>query len=184
MWPPRFEEALNRLRVRAGLLLSLAVVLLARPNWPSLLSGAAVSSLGLLIRTWASGHLRKEKELTVSGPYRYSRHPLYLGNLMIGLGIVIGARSWWVLGMFIAYFGIFYPPIIRREGNRMRQLFPEKYEDYGQKVPLFFPSLKKGRSSPDRFSWPLYRRNKEYRALYGTVLFWLAVAAKMLLLKH
>jgi protein-S-isoprenylcysteine O-methyltransferase Ste14 len=181
MWHPKLEETLNRLRVRVGLFLALAVILLARPTWPFLLAGVAVSAAGLVARAWASGHLRKEKELTVSGPYRYSRNPLYLGNLVIGLGIVIGARSWWVGGLFVAYFGVFYPLIIGRERDRMRQLFPDKYAEYGRKVPLFFPSFRKGHFSPSRFSWDLYKQNKEYRALYGTALFWLAVAAKMIL---
>ncbi|MEW5900966.1 MAG: isoprenylcysteine carboxylmethyltransferase family protein [Acidobacteriota bacterium] len=180
----RIEETINRLRVRVGLLLAFAVVALAHPTWAFFLPGVIVSALGLLIRAWASGHLRKEKELTVSGPYRYSRNPLYLGNLVIGVGIVVGAYSWWFLGLFAAYFGIFYPLIVRRERDRMKRLFPQKYEEYGKKVPLFFPSFKKGRSSPSRFSWPLYRQNKEYRAVYGTALFWLVVAVKMLTLNR
>jgi protein-S-isoprenylcysteine O-methyltransferase Ste14 len=177
------QEILNRFRVRAGLFLALAVILLARPTWRSILSGILICALGLAIRTWASGHLRKEKELAVSGPYRYSRNPLYLGNFLLGIGVTVGARSWWVLGLCVSYFAVFYPLIIRRERERMKNLFPRQYEDYGKKVPLFFPSLRKHLPANGRFSWSLYRLNKEYRALLGTILVWLVLAAKLLLLK-
>ncbi len=180
----KFQETMNRLRVRAGLFLALAVVLLARPTWFSILIGILISFLGLVIRAWASGHLRKEKALAVSGPYRYSRNPLYLGNFLLGIGITAGARSWWVLGLCVAYYSVFYPMIIRRERERMKNLFPQQYVEYGRKVPLFFPSPRKHLPANGRFSWPLYRRNREYRALLGTILVWLVLAAKLLMLKQ
>jgi protein-S-isoprenylcysteine O-methyltransferase Ste14 len=179
-----FQETMNRLRVRAGLFLALAVVLLARPTWASVLLGILISFLGLVIRAWASGHLRKEKALAVSGPYRYSRNPLYVGNFLLGIGITAGARSWWVLGLCVAYYAIFYPMIIRRERERMKNLFPQQYSEYGKKVPLFFPSPRKHLPANGRFSWSLYKRNREYRALLGTILVWLVLAAKLLMLKH
>ncbi len=184
MISPRLEEILNRLRVRAGVFLAIAVILLARPVWTSIFLGVLISFFGLAIRAWASGHLRKEKTLAVSGPYRYSRNPLYVGNFLLGIGIVVGARSWWVFGLFVGYYGIFYPLIIRRERNRMRELFPQQYEEYRKKVPLFFPSIRKHYPAKGKFSWALYMRNKEYRALQGTVLVWLILAAKLILLNR
>jgi protein-S-isoprenylcysteine O-methyltransferase Ste14 len=178
------QEILNRLRVRAGLFIAVAVIVLARPSWSSILLGILISFFGLAIRAWASGHLRKEKALAVSGPYRYSRNPLYLGNFLLGIGITAGARSWWVAGLFIAYYALFYPMIIRRERERMKALFPHQYHEYGKKVPLFFPSPRKHLPSNGRFSWSLYRQNREFRALYGTILVWLVLAAKLLLLKQ
>jgi len=180
---PRLRETLNRLRVRAGSVLAIAVLLLARPSWASILFGILVGVVGLAIRAWASGHLRKEKTLAVSGPYRYSRNPLYVGNFLLGAGIVITARSWWVLALFALYFGTFYPLIILRERERMRQLFPAEYEEYGQRVPLILPSLRKRHGATAvKFSWPLYVHNKELRALLGAAIFWLALAAEMLIL--
>jgi protein-S-isoprenylcysteine O-methyltransferase Ste14 len=184
MISPRLEEILNRIRVRAGLFLAIAVVLLARPDWTSILLGVLVCLLGLAIRGWASGHLSKEKKLAVSGPYRYSRNPLYVGNFLLGIGVVGGARSWWVVGLFVCYYGVFYPLIIRRERNRMRELFPQQYEEYGKKVPLFFPSIRRHLPAKGKFSWALYRQNKEYRALQGTILVWLVLAAKHILLNR
>jgi protein-S-isoprenylcysteine O-methyltransferase Ste14 len=184
MISPRLEETLNRLRVRAGLFLAIAVVLLARPDWTSILLGVLICLIGLAIRAWAAGHLSKEKKLAVSGPYRYSRNPLYVGNFLLGIGIVVGARSWWVVGLFVCYYGVFYPLIIRRERNRMRELFPQQYEEYRKKVPLFFPSIRSHLPAKGKFSWALYRQNKEFRALQGTVLVWLVLAAKLILLNR
>jgi protein-S-isoprenylcysteine O-methyltransferase Ste14 len=178
------NEILNRLRVRVGLFLAIAVVLLARPTWTSILLGVLISFFGLAIRAWASGHLRKEKTLAVSGPYCYSRNPLYIGNFLLGIGVVVGARSWWVLGLFVVYYGVFYPPIIRRERDRMRELFPQQYEEYGKKVPLFFPSIRKHLPAKGKFSWSLYKQNKEYRALQGTILIWLVLAVKLIILNR
>ncbi len=184
MGNPALQEMLNRLRVRAGLFIAVAVIVLARPTWSSILVGILISLVGLIIRAWASGHLRKEKALAVSGPYRYSRNPLYLGNFLLGIGITAGARSWWVVGLCVAYYAAFYPMIIRRERERMRALFPQQYDEYRKKVPLFFPSPRKYLPARGRFRWTLYRKNKEYRALFGTILVWLILAAKLLLLKR
>lgn len=174
------KKPLQFLRVRAGSAAAVLVIILARPTLASISWGAGICLLGLLIRAWASGHLQKEKQLAISGPYRYSRNPLYLGNLILGIGIVVGSRSWWVLAVFIAYFAIFYPLVIRREVERLRELFPEQYGEYRKRVPLFFPAFKRLPSTPRRYSWSLYLQNKEYRALVGTVVFWLLLLAKAL----
>ncbi len=178
-------ELISRLRVRTGSLIAVAVLLLATPTWPSVLVGIFLSALGLVVRTWASGHLRKEKKLAVSGPYRYSRNPLYLGNFILGIGIAAGAYSWWVLAIAGLYFALFYPILILEEKKRMKELFPQEYEEYGKKVPLFFPSFRKRNdSSPEKFSWLLYKQNKEYRALLGTAAFWLLLITKLLVLNR
>lgn len=179
------KEILSRVRVRTGSLAAVAVVLLATPNWTSIIIGVSISALGLAVRTWASGHLRKEKKLAVSGPYRYSRNPLYLGNFILGAGIAAGSRSWWILGLFIVYFAVFYPFIICQEREQMRKLFPEQYKEYKKNVPLFFPLLwRRNHASREKFSWALYRQNKEYRALIATVALWLVLAARILLLNR
>ena len=74
-------------RVRVALLALILTVLFAEPTLLSLLVCLAVTSAGLSLRLWACGHLKKEKELTTSGPYRYTRNPLYLGNVFIGIGV-------------------------------------------------------------------------------------------------
>jgi len=178
----RFKEILYAWRVRAGLLGIILVAILANPNGTSLIAGFAVCLPGLFLRAWAAGHLRKDKELTVSGPYRGTRNPLYLGNLAIGLGIVTASRSVWVLSIVTVYFLLFYPLIIQMEVDKMRSLFPQEYTEYSQKTPLFFPF--RWSSSPSKkrkLSWELYLKNKEWRALLGTIVFWLIMLAKLLL---
>ena len=176
------KKALYAWRVRAGLLGVVLAAIFTNPNITSLTAGFAVCLAGLFLRAWAAGHLRKDEELTVSGPYRRTRNPLYLGNLVIGLGIVIASRSLWVLGILTIYFLLFYPLIIQMEVEKMRNLFPREYTEYSQKIPLLFPF--RWSSSPfkkRKFSWELYLKNKEWRALLGTIIFWLIMLTKLLL---
>lgn len=177
-----YKQKIYTWRVRAGFFCIILVAILSRPNWVSLIAGLAICFMGLALRTWASGHLKKEKELVVSGPYQYSRNPLYLGNLILGISVVITSYSWAVLAIFVIYFLLFYPPVIKREMERMKALFPEKYKTYKKKVPLFFPSLKPARPPEKiKFSWKLYKKNREYRALTGAALFWLIMVLKKIL---
>jgi len=178
----RFEKSVYRWRVRAAVIFIPFVLILAKPSLSSLIPGLMVCLFGLGIRTWASGHLKKEKELATSGPYQYSRNPLYLGNLILGSGIALASQSWWIFCFFIAYFLIFYPLVIRKESDKMRELFPGEYDEYRRQVPIFFPSLRPpARGGKASFSWALYRKNREYRALIGTLAFWLILLAKILL---
>lgn len=171
-----------RWRVRFGLLGTIAVVIFARPNLASLLTGGGILILGLLIRLWACGHLKKEQELATSGPYRYTRNPLYLGNLILGLGLVVAGHSWWGAIVCAGYFLVFYPIIILEEKDRIEKLFPEKYADYSAKVPLLFPFFfKRYPWEAKKFRWKNYKTNEEYRALIGILIFWAILFGKMLL---
>lgn len=173
-----------RWRVRAALFVLIAVIVLARPDARSIAIGLSVCGLGLLIRGWAAGHIRKEKSLAVSGPYRYTRNPLYLGNFILGSSMALGANSPWCVGLFVLYFLVFYPPVIAEELRRMKRLFPAEYESYGKQVPLFFPSLRRRAAGEgSKFSWAFYRRNRETRALFGSAVIWAVLAAKALFLR-
>src|SRR5258708_36638469 len=95
---------------------------------------------GLLIRALASGHVRKNEALATSGPYLYTRNPLYLGSLLIGIGFAVAACSWWVgIGLIIMFFAI-YLPGMRGEEEFLRQRFPE-LEESARRVPRLFPRL-------------------------------------------
>lgn len=171
-----------RWRVRAGTLGVIGVIVFARPAWESLLAGFGLSLLGLGLRAWAAGHLRKEKVLAVSGPYRRTRNPLYLGNLLIGVAMAVGSWSWGAAAILAAYFLVFYPVVINEERKKMKALFPTDYETYGKRVPLFFPSFRKAPAYQNiPFSRALYRKNKEQRALIGTIIFWIVLIIKMYL---
>jgi len=176
----KLTKFICRWRVRAGTLGVLGVIIFARPTWKPLLAGFGLSLLGLGLRTWAAGHLKKEKVLAISGPYRRTRNPLYLGSLLIGVAMAVGAWSWGAAAILVAYFLVFYPVVINEERKRMKSLFPVEYETYRKRVPLFFASFRKApayQSSP--FSRALYRKNKEQRALIGTIVFWIVLIARM-----
>ncbi len=174
-------KVIYRWRVRVTLLFVVLAVVLAKPKLWSILAGVGLTLIGLLLRTWACGHLEKEKKLTTSGPYRYTRNPLYFGNLLIGLGVVTGAQSWAVLASALVLFVIFYTVIILSEKQKMEKLFPVEYAEYERKVPLFFPSFFSTLLHQKiRFNWTLYKNNREYRALIGSVIFWLIITSKLL----
>lgn len=176
---------LYKLRVKAGFPGIIVSLVLSRPSWLSLAAGTGLSLIGLLVRAWACGHLEKNSRLTTSGPYRYTRNPLYLANTIIGLSVVVGAQSVWVLLIVLIYFLIFHPVIIYREKERMRSNFPREYEEYAGQVPLFLPRLKPAPGTEKKkFSWKLYQKNNELRALWGGLLFWSAMALKMILFQH
>lgn len=167
-------------RVRSSLISVIAAVILARPNLLSLLAGAGFITLGLLLRGWACGHLTKDRKLTTSGPYRYTRNPLYLGSLWIALGVTATSRSWWVAALFALNFLLFYPVAIYKERKAMKDLFPESYADYSSEVPLFFPGWRPHTNARAKsFSWDLYKINKEYRALVAALIFLLFIGIQI-----
>lgn len=177
----KFRSRIYAWRVRAGLLGAIASILIARVTPLSLLFGLAIALCGLSIRAWACGHLIKEKVLATSGPYRHTRNPLYFGNFILGIGVVVSANSWWTFIIFAVYFLIFYPVIILVEKGRMEKLFPQEYQEYSQKVPLVFPFIRlKYPKKQQKFDWRLYRKNKESRALIGTLVYWALFALKMI----
>ncbi len=179
----KFTPIIYRWRVRLGLISAILSFILAKPSLYSLIAGAVLAALGLSIRIWACGNLRKEKELTTTGPYRYTRNPLYFGSMILGISTVVACRSWGVLIIFLANFLIIYPVVIHAEKKRMSQLFPEKYREYSEHVPLFFPTFRpKIPLDPDhRFSWKRYKQNKENRALLGSIIFYICLIMKTIL---
>jgi protein-S-isoprenylcysteine O-methyltransferase Ste14 len=154
--------------VPLGFTFAAAYVWLAHPTRASLGLGAAIALLGVAIRALASGHVEKNEALATTGPYRYTRNPLYLGSMVIAAGFLVAARSWWValvaLGMLV---GI-YLPVIGSEEAFLRSRFPE-YEEYSRRVPRLVPRLTANPSSPGAFSWHLYWKHREYNAALGAL---------------
>src|SRR6185503_3340423 len=112
----------------------------ARPTWISLGAGFAVAALGVLIRALASGHIRKNAELATTGPYAYTRNPLYLGSVIIAIGFIIAARNIWIGISALAMFAFIYLPVIAAEEKYLRSAFPG-YARYVNEVPRFLPRL-------------------------------------------
>jgi protein-S-isoprenylcysteine O-methyltransferase Ste14 len=177
----------RRIRVPLGFLFAVLYFWLARPTWRSMALGAVVVLPGLLIRALASGHVRKNEALATSGPYRYTRNPLYVGSLLIGIGFAIAARSWWVgIGLVIMFFAI-YLPVMRNEEAFLRQRFPE-FDEYAWRVPRLFPRLvpapKSGNEVSPGFSLNLYLKHREYNALIGALAMMAVLAIKIALIRN
>jgi protein-S-isoprenylcysteine O-methyltransferase Ste14 len=151
---------LARRRVALGLVTSIAALLLARPTWPSWLAGFVVACAGEAIRVWAAGHLEKSREVTTSGPYRWMRHPLYVGSSVLAAGVVIASRSWVLAVLAAIYMGSTITAAIRSEEAYLRGAFGDSYDRYAQAA---------GPLGERRFSMERALRNKEYRAVSGVV---------------
>jgi protein-S-isoprenylcysteine O-methyltransferase Ste14 len=166
-----------RWRVRAGYLAGVLYWLLARPTPHSIVYGAILTAFGLLVRGIASGHLRKDRELAVTGPYACTRNPLYLGSALLAAGFIVAGHSW-IAGLLVgAYFGVFYYAVMRNEEEDLLARFGAAFAEYAARVPLFFPRAPKVPVEPTgsaleggKFSSAQYMRNREYKALIGTAV--------------
>lgn len=152
------------LRMPLGYLLGALVLFLARPTPESTLVGLALAVLGQALRLWASGHIEKTRSLATGGPYAHTRNPLYVGSLLIGLGLAVAAASPWAVLAVAGYFAVFYPALIRSEADFLRGRFGEAYADWERDVPAFLPRLSAGGPRATRFAWQRVRSNKEWRA--------------------
>jgi protein-S-isoprenylcysteine O-methyltransferase Ste14 len=162
-----------RWRVRLGYLLAIVALWLARPTPRSILIGAVVGLLGLLIRAYAAGYLHKQEILTTTGPYARTRNPLYFGSSFLVLGAAVAMRSWWAAALLIVYFALVYSLVMRREELELCQKHGEAFASYAAAVPLFFPRMFGSTESASGglgFSWAQYRKNHEYQAAIGFVL--------------
>jgi len=164
----------SRWRVRLGYLFAVVVLLLARPTPRSILLGAAVGVFGLAIRAYSAGYLHKQEVLTTTGPYAYTRNPLYFGSSILAVGAAVAMRSWLAAAVILFYFAVVYAFVMRREEMELRGKHGAAFDAYSAAVPLFFPWLPR-KSSPGgaggAFSWAQYKRNHEYEAPAGFLLF-------------
>jgi protein-S-isoprenylcysteine O-methyltransferase Ste14 len=169
-----------RWRVRIGYVLAILALCLSRPIPRSILIGACVGFVGLVIRAYAAGYLHKQSVLTTTGPYAHTRNPLYFGSSILALGAAIAMSSWASAILLLAYFALVYTFVMRREELELRGHHGPAFDAYAQSVPLFFPRLTPARQStvssiepsatePGAFSWSQYRRNHEHQAALGFV---------------
>jgi protein-S-isoprenylcysteine O-methyltransferase Ste14 len=163
---------LARRRVPLGFLAAIITVILAQPTWASWRLGLAVAAVGEAIRIWAAGHLEKGSEVTRSGPYRWTRHPLYVGSSVLALGIVIAARHPIVTVVAVVYMVVTLTAAIRTEEAFLRRRFGDTYDRY--RASTAAPMAR-------RFSLARAIRNREQRAMAGVTLGFALLALKVLL---
>ena len=173
-WP----KIARRIRVPLGFAFAFVYFWLARPNPLFLFIGSVFIVLGLAVRALASGHVTKNEQLTMTGPYAYTRNPLYLGSLILASGFVLASRNWWIATISVAFFVIVYVPVIRSEETFLKSKFPE-HEDYARNVPVLMPRFSRYGSSAGSFSWALYSKHREYNALVGSLAMIAALILKM-----
>jgi protein-S-isoprenylcysteine O-methyltransferase Ste14 len=163
-------EALARRRVPTGFVAAVVALWLARPTPRTILIGAAIAVAGEAIRVWAAGHLEKGREVTTTGPYAFTRHPLYLGSTIIGAGVAVASGSLLVGALVVVYLGVTLTAAITTEEAHLTEKFGAVYPEY-----------RNGRTSGAvrRFSAARAIRNREYRAVVGLVIAMAALAAKM-----
>ena len=167
------SEALARWRVPAGWLLGLLAIWLAEPTASYLVAGVLVAVVGESLRLWASGYLEKDRALATEGPYAWTRNPLYLGSLLVGLGFTLATGRPLFLLVLGALFAAVYVPVMRREAARLEAAFPGVYPGYASRVPLLIPRRPGDSGAAKEFSWSQVWNNREPRTVVGLI----AVAA-------
>ena len=164
------RRGLARARVGLGFVAAAVVLWLATPTWGSLAAGAAIAVAGEALRVWAAGHVDKGREVTRSGPYRHTRHPLYFGSTLIGVGLAVAAHHLVVVAVVGLYLATTLTAAMRSEEAHLREKFGDAYDAYAEK-----------RAAPmDRpFSWARARYNREHHTMIGLALGFLALALKL-----
>jgi protein-S-isoprenylcysteine O-methyltransferase Ste14 len=161
---------LARWRVPIGFVFGALAVWLAHPTPRMLAAGAVVGACGELVRVWAAGHLEKGREVTRSGPYRLTRHPLYAGSTIMGAGLAIAGDSVVLAVLVAVYLTATITAAIRTEEAHLTAKFGGEY-----------PAYREGTAPPvvRRFSIARAVRNREYRAAIGFVIVLAILALKL-----
>lgn len=183
------KEFLVRRRVTLGILLAPVAVWAAYPcSWLLMGAGWALAAIGLVIRSWAAGYIKKDKSLAMEGPYALSRHPLYLGSTLMTIGLLVAfscperpVATGALWAVFLVYFGTVYRWTIEAEEEKLSRLFPDQWPQYCRRVQGFWPtSLPGAESFGGGFSWKQWLKNGEYNAILGVS----AALVLVPLLKH
>lgn len=175
----------RRIRVPLGFAFAVFFFWLARPTPLFLGLSVVLVGSGLLLRGYAAGYVKKNAELTVTGPYAHTRNPLYLGSMLIAFGFALAARSVWIAAVLALLFMVIYIPVIRSEEEYLRSAFPG-FDAYAAQVPRLLPRLvaaRKETAERGEFSRALYRKHREYNALIGAASMYAALILKMIFLQ-
>ena len=181
--PTLWRKIARRIRVPLGFLFAGIYFWIARPSTHSLAASLLLVLSGLALRAMASGHVKKNSELTITGPYAYTRNPLYLGSILIAFGFALASRSWTIAIALVVLFAIIYVPTILSEEEFLRERFAE-FDAYARRVPRLLPyrwPRKDESAARGSFSWELYRAHREYNASLGALLLYFALIVRMVL---
>lgn len=173
------RSLIQRLRVPLGFVVVALYLLLSNPTWRLMMIGFPIAVSGALIRGWASGHIRKNAELAISGPYAHTRNPLYFGSFLMTIGLAISSGVLWLAVSLITLFLLIYYSVMKSEAVHMQRLFSRDYANWAEQVPLFIPRLTPYRTGdPRQFEIGLYLKHREYRASLGVLALFVVIAFK------
>ena len=180
-----WQQLARRIRVPLGFVVAVVFLLVAAPTGRTMLESLVLVIPGLWLRGYASGYVKKNAELTMTGPYAHTRNPLYLGSMLIAFGFAGAAGSWVIAVVLAVLFAVIYVPTIRSEEEFLGFTFPE-FERYAQAVPRLIPRLRRARlgSSGGGFSMELYRKHREYNALIGAAVIYAVLGLRLASEKH
>jgi protein-S-isoprenylcysteine O-methyltransferase Ste14 len=185
----KWQTIARRIRVPLGFVFAAVFLWLARPTWLTMLASLVLVVPGVWLRAYAAGYVRKNAELTLTGPYAYTRNPLYLGSMLIAFGFAGAAASWVILILLATLFAVIYIPTIQSEEGYLREHFAG-FGEYAAKVPRLLPRLTAAafpaneNASGGRFSAVQWRHHREYNALMGAGAIYLALAVRLFLNHH
>ena len=181
-----WQKIARRIRVPLGFVFAAVFLWLAQPTVKTMLLSLLLVVPGIWLRAYAAGYVRKNRELTRTGPYAYTRNPLYLGSMMIAFGFAVAAASWIILVSLAVLFAVIYIPTIQGEEGYLREHFAG-FDEYAAKVPRLLPRLTPAsfpaneNASGGRFSAEQWRHHREYNALMGAGAIYLALAVRLYL---
>lgn len=189
--PRPWGQIARRLRVPLGFVTAGVFLVFAQPSARSLLWSLPVVLPGLALRAYAAGYVKKNAELTRTGPYAHTRNPLYLGSMLIAFGFAVAAGRIWLGVLLVALFLAIYWPTILSEEVYLRSVFPD-FDAYAAAVPRLLPRLTPARLSRQpgeegrdaslglgRFSPERYRHHREYNALMGAGALYAALLLRL-----
>jgi protein-S-isoprenylcysteine O-methyltransferase Ste14 len=190
-WITRWQRIARRIRVPLGFLTAAIYLfeLTRHAPRPAAVAWSLVLVLpGLWLRAYASGYVKKNRELTITGPYAYTRNPLYLGSMLMAAGFAVALLSWPVALALVLMFAVIYIPTIASEERFLRATFPE-FSDYCRRVPRLIPRLTRLNLSGNEgtrgaFSMSLYLKHREYNAAIGAILLYLCLLLMGPLVRH
>jgi hypothetical protein len=165
---------LQKRRVRLGHLFAVVVLVFARPRLEFLIAGTAIALAGEAVRIASAGYILKDKQLSIAGPYAFTRNPLYVGSFFMYLGFCVAASNIYVAAAFPPFFFVVYYATILREEAYLKEAFGADYEKFCSEVPRFFPRPRRpassGADAGGGFSFAQASKNKEYEAVIAVAV--------------
>lgn len=180
-----WQKVARRVRVPLGFVVAAIFMIFARPTWHTLAWSVMLVVPGLWLRSYAAGYVKKNTELTRTGPYAYTRNPLYLGSMGIAFGFAVAAGQLWLGLLLVLLFLAIYLPTILSEEAFLRGAFPA-FGEYAQRVPRLLPRLTAAHfgdatAAGGRFSGERYLHHREYNSLTGAAAIYVALTLRMIL---